>query len=56
MGGQYFKGSDFAKVSPVITIRGPNEACVVVTEVLSGEYARPVGENDVVFRKTFFGC
>lgn len=54
MGGEDFEGGDAAEAPPVVAVGGPGEGGVVVAQVFSGEEARAVGEDDVVFGETFF--
>lgn len=42
-------GGDAAEVSPVVAVRGEGDVGVVIAEMLAGEEARAVGQDDVVF-------
>lgn len=46
-------GDDAAKVAPMFAIGRRTHARVVVEQILSGEEAWPVSENDVVFGEAF---
>lgn len=52
MGGEDLEGGEFPEIAPEIAVGRPGEAGEAVAEVLAGEEAGAVGENDVVFGET----
>lgn len=54
-GREDLQGGDTAEIQPVITVRSPREARVIVPEVLPAEKPRSVGKHDVVLGKALIG-
>lgn len=53
--GEDLQGHDPPQVPPVVPVRRPNQARVVVADVLAEEEAGAVGEDDVVLGEAFLG-
>lgn len=55
MRGEDLDGGDPAKVAPMVAVRCPTYAGVIIAKDFASKKARAVGEDDVVLSETFFG-